>query len=40
MGAIAAGLLLERIADPRVKPRTVRLSAQLFPGETTGPAPK
>lgn len=39
MGALAAGLLLERIADPSVKPRTLRVSAQLVEGETTGPAP-
>lgn len=37
MGTIAANLLLERIVDPALKPRTVRLSAQLEVGDTTGP---
>ncbi|MGI6132609.1 MAG: substrate-binding domain-containing protein, partial [Bacillota bacterium] len=37
MGTIAANLLLERIVDPTLKPRTVRLSAQLEVGDTTGP---
>lgn len=37
MGALAAELLLERIADQRAKPRSVRLSAQLVPGDTSGP---
>lgn len=43
MGALAAELLLEQIRVPqaRVSPRTVRLSAQLIPGETTGtPVPR
>ncbi|MDI7247113.1 MAG: LacI family DNA-binding transcriptional regulator [Bacillota bacterium] len=38
MGAIAAELLLERVEDPNAKPRSLRLSAQLTAGETTGPA--
>ena len=37
MGAFAAEMLLERIANPGVKPRMLRLSAQLVIGETTGP---
>jgi len=37
MGALAAELLLERIADQRAKPRSVRLSAQLVHGDTSGP---
>jgi DNA-binding LacI/PurR family transcriptional regulator len=35
MGSIAANLLMERITDPKSKPRTVRLSAQIHVGETT-----
>ncbi|MCR4401237.1 MAG: LacI family transcriptional regulator [Firmicutes bacterium] len=37
MGSIAAELLLERVRDPKARPRSVRLSAQLTLGETTGP---
>lgn len=37
IGALAAELLLERIGDQRAKPRSVRLSAQLVPGDTSGP---
>ncbi|NLG78223.1 MAG: LacI family transcriptional regulator [Firmicutes bacterium] len=37
MGALAAELLLERIADQRAKPRSARLSAQLVHGDTSGP---
>lgn len=37
MGALAAELLLERIANPEARPRVLRLSAELVVRETTGP---
>lgn len=37
MGALAAELLLERVTDRRAKPRSIRLSAQLAQGDTSGP---
>lgn len=40
MGSLAAELLLERVTDPTAKPRSLRLSAQLVIGETTGPPPR
>lgn len=40
MGALAANLLLERITNPNAPPRTLRVAAQLVPGETTGPVPR
>lgn len=36
MGALAAELLLERVNNSKTKPRSLRLSAQLIAGETTG----
>lgn len=38
MGSLAAQLLLERITDPSAEPRSVKLSAQLTVGDTSGPA--
>lgn len=38
MGSFAAELLLERIVNPGVHSRSLRLSSQLSIGETTGPA--
>lgn len=39
MGALAAELLLERINNPGIPPRSLQLSAQLIVGETTGSPP-
>lgn len=39
MGSFAAELLLERIVNSSLRPRSLRLAAQLWPGETSGPAP-